>query len=256
MKTNCHFRADKKHTFIWNPLNGHINGLAGSARNKGVTTVPMQFEPFQAFFVVFSNQQPAGISEKTSRELFPDLKTVTELTDDWTVHFDPAWGGPETVTFDKLTDWSQHADQGIKYYSGIAKYEKSFSLPDAFDVSQTHALYLNLGEVSNLARVSLNGKDLGVLWTFPWQVDITGVVKPKDNQLVVEVANLWINRLIGDASKPWDGQVNNQWPQWLLEGKARTSGRYTFSPYDYYRKNSPLKKSGLTGKVEILSIVP
>ncbi len=104
-----------------------------------------------------------------------------------------------------------------------------------------------------MARVNLNGKDLGVVWTAPWRVKISGAVKKTDNRLVITVANLWVNRLIGDAFKPYDGAVNNKWPEWLLKGLPRTSGRYTFTTYDYYKKDGTLLKSGLIGPVKIMS---
>ena len=103
-----------------------------------------------------------------------------------------------------------------------------------------------------MARVKLNGKDLGVVWTFPWRVDISDAVKPKGNQLEIEVVNLWPNRLIGDEQLPDDGIVNGQWPEWLTEGKPRTSGRYTFTTYKHFNKDSPLLESGLMGPVKIL----
>ena len=80
----------------------------------------------------------------------------------------------------------------------------------------------------NLARVRLNGKELGIVWTAPWQVRITDDLREKDNNLEIEVVNLWVNRLIGDETKPWDGVENGKWPEWLSEGKPRTSGRFTF----------------------------
>ena len=78
-------------------------------------------------------------------------------------------------------------------------------------------------------------------------------MKKTDNHLVITVANLWVNRLVGDAAKPFDGVVNNEWPEWLLKGLPRTSGRYTFTSYDYYKKDAALLKSGLIGPVTIRS---
>jgi hypothetical protein len=112
-------------------------------------------------------------------------------------------------------------------------------------------LYLDLGRVKNMARVRLNGKDLGTVWTAPWRVDISDAVKSKDNSLEIEVVNLWTNRLIGDELLPYDGPEHERWPDWLLEGKPRTSGRYTFASVRHYNKNSPLLESGLIGPVEL-----
>ena len=114
-------------------------------------------------------------------------------------------------------------------------------------------MYLDLGKVSNMARVRLNGRDLGVVWTAPWSVDITKAVKAKGNQLEIEVVNLWPNRLIGDEQLPDDGIRRGQWPDWLKEGKPRTSSRYTFTTFKHYSKDSPLLESGLIGPVTVWS---
>jgi len=148
-----------------------------------------------------------------------------------------------------------NADKGIRYYSGIAVYKKSFDLPAAADTGKNDRLYLDLGKVKNMARVIFNGKDLGVVWTAPWKVDITGLVKQKDNQLEISVANLWPNRLIGDDQLPQDGIKNDKFPEWLLKGEPRTSGRYAFTTYDPYNKDSPLLESGLLGPVTIFKEV-
>ncbi len=105
--------------------------------------------------------------------------------------------------------------------------------------------------MNNIARVKLNGKDLGVVWTDPWQVDITGIVQQEGNQLEITVINLWTNRLIGDEQLPDDGIKNGQWPEWLLQGTPRTSGRFTFSTYKHYKKDATLLRSGLIGPVTI-----
>jgi hypothetical protein len=186
----------------------------------------------------------------SSAKNFPETaKDIATLDAPWTVSFDPKWGGPESVVFDKLIDWTVHPDEGIKYYSGTAFYRQSFDLPD---YEKDGKLYLDLGKVKNMARVRLNGKDLGVLWTAPWSVDITDVVKSKGNQLEIEVVNLWRNRLIGDEQLPYDGTEHGKWPEWLSEDKPRTSGRYTFTPGRPYNKDSKLLESGLTGPVRVI----
>jgi hypothetical protein len=116
-------------------------------------------------------------------------------------------------------------------------------------------LYLDLGEVHALARVRLNDKDLGIVWTAPWRVEISGSVQQKGNLLEIEVANLWPNRLIGDARFPDDGVKNGHWPDWLLKGEPRGSGRYTFTTHQYYKADSPLLKSGLIGPVSLIILV-
>jgi hypothetical protein len=163
---------------------------------------------------------------------------VDTLKGSWRVSFDPKWGGPASITFDHLVDWTTRPEKGIRYYSGVATYHKSFDLPASRTNGDSGRLYLNLGAVKDLARVLLNGHDLGVVWTAPRRVDITGVIKQKGNQLEIRVANRWPNRLIGDQQFPDDGVKDDQWPAWLLKGQKRPSKRYTFTNYNPYTENS------------------
>ncbi|MGC8834926.1 MAG: glycosylhydrolase-like jelly roll fold domain-containing protein, partial [Armatimonadota bacterium] len=117
---------------------------------------------------------------------------------------------------------------------------------------------LDLGRVKNFAEVTLNGRKLGILWKAPFRLDVTGIVKPGRNLLSVRVTNLWPNRLIGDEQLPpdveWNGPALARWPQWLVEGKPRPkTGRYTFTTWRFYTKDSPLLESGLIGPVVIRS---
>ena len=109
--------------------------------------------------------------------------------------------------------------------------------------------------MKNIAKVWLNGQDLGTIWTSPWQVDVSGVLKQGKNELKIEVTNLWGNRLIGDEQKVNDGIVNGQWPEWLLKGEKRPSDRYTFTTYPHYTKDTPLLESGLLGPVHIIQVL-
>jgi len=160
--------------------------------------LPMTFAPHQSFFVIFRR---AAAPPKTRRPNVPAVSASVDLTGAWTVHFDPKWGGPESIVFQSLEDWSKRPEDGIKYYSGTATYLKTFPLLQEFARSSGRIL-LDLGEIGNLAEVRLNGKTLGVLWTKPYRLDITGALQRADNLLEIDIVNLWTNRLIGDASLP------------------------------------------------------
>ncbi|MBX2924490.1 MAG: glycosyl hydrolase [Chitinophagaceae bacterium] len=243
------FRCDSGSPELWDPVTGEMRSLPAFTQQDGQTAIPLQFQPNQSFFIVF--RKGAKATPVPAKENFPGYNNLATLEGAWTVSFDPQWGGPEKVVFDQLQDWTTRPEEGIKYYSGTAVYRQSFDLPGTDINNKGRRLFLDLGEVNNMAQVKLNGKDLGVIWTAPWQVDITGIVKEKDNQLEIAVVNLWSNRLIGDEQLPDDGVKNGQWPEWLQQGKARTSGRFTFTTYKHYKKDSPLLPSGLTVPVSI-----
>lgn len=230
---------------LWDPITGTSRPLPDFSSSANQTKVPLQFDAYQSYFVVFSKNNAVAKAAN-----FDELQTVSTLEGSWNVSFNPQWGGPEKINFDQLYDWTKRKEAGIKYYSGIAVYRKSFDFQTAQN-SKKH-VYLDLGTVKHLARVKLNGKDLGVVWTAPWRVDITDAVIQGNNQLEIEVANLWPNRLIGDEHLPDDGIKNGRWPDWLKKGLPRTSGRFAFTTYRHYSKDSPLITSGLLGPVKIL----
>jgi alpha-L-rhamnosidase/Glycosyl hydrolase 2 galactose-binding domain-like len=170
------------------------------------------------------------VSGETYRCQVPVSLKTTKLTGGWDVHFQPQRGAPKKAIFDKLIDLSQHADEGIRFFSGRATYHKTFKLAQKMNKNQR--LYLDLGRVEVSARVKLNGKDLGILWKTPFMVDATDALQDGENKLEVEVANLWPNRLIGDASLP----------------KVE---RVTWSTWNPYKQDSSLIASGLLGPVTI-----
>ena len=146
-----------------------------------------------------------------------------------------------------LQDWTTRPEPGIKYYSGTAAYRKTLELARVPE----GRTYLDLGVVHDMARVRLNGKDLGVVWCAPWRVDVTGVLRAGDNALEIEVVNRWANRLIGDK-QPADAEVRTvDVPPGFLGGNKLKAGRYTFSTNDPYDRQSPLLSSGLLGPVTL-----
>jgi hypothetical protein len=248
VSADCRFRVGLGQPQLWDPVTGEKRALPQFKQENGLTTVPLTFAAFQSFFVVFDEQiQPLAIGP----ENFPTLAKVRELTGAWEVAFDPKWGGPEAVTFGELADWTGHAEPGIKYYSGIATYRKTFTaavLPET-------KYFLNLGTVHDMARVQMNGKDLGVVWCAPWQVDVTAALQAGENQLQIEVANRWNNRLVGDQ-QPADAKVRTvRFASGLLGGRAYPAGRYTFETRTArsvpFKSDSPLLPSGLLGPVTL-----
>lgn len=156
-----------------------------------------------------------------------------------------------------LVSWSEHSDPDIRYFSGSATYVKSFHLPKEL-FGPNRRLYLDLGKVRVMAQVKLNHADLGVLWKPPYLLDVTKAAKPNENILEVKVANLWVNRLIGDEQLPEDSQRNpdgtlKEWPQWVKESKPSPTGRFTFTTWRLWKKDSPLQESGLLGPVRLIT---
>ena len=185
------------------------------------------------------------------------LPDAMEVNGPWEVAFSPHGGAPEKTTFDQLISWPQHADPGVKYFSGVATYTRILSVPPE-RLGRSHRLYLDLGKVEVMAHVTLNGKDLGILWKPPFLVDITEFAHPGPNALEVKVVNLWINRMIGDEQLPEDSVRNpngtlKEWPRWLTEGKTSPTGRYTFTSWRLWKKEDALVPSGLLGPVRLLA---
>ncbi len=168
---------------------------------------------------------------------------------------------PSPVVFKHLDDWTERAEPGIRYYSGTAVYRADFDAP----AGNRSDLWLDLGVVKHIARVRLNGKDLGVVWTAPWHVNVPhSLLLKKENKLEVEVTNVWVNRLVGDEQEPPDAEWGVSWtgpecgkymtrfPDWFVRNEPRPSkGRYCFTPWNYFTKDEPLVSSGLLGPVTL-----
>jgi len=243
------FRVAGRQPELWDAVTGGIRDLPDYREEDGRTVVPLQFAPRQSWFVVFAKAKTE--SSGTKRTNFAEVTTVQEVAGEWTVTFDPQWGGPERVKFPKLEDWTSRPEEGIRCYSGIATYRTTFDFPSTIaDPHSKH--YLDLGVVRNVARVRLNGRDLGVAWTAPWRVEITGALQPGANELEIEVANLWPNRLIGDAALPKEQRrtVTN-----VRTYDTMASGTYGCHVCEQRKKSGQparLLPSGLLGPVRVM----
>jgi hypothetical protein len=219
------FRVAGRQPEWWDPLTGSRRALPEYMSTNGCTSVPVVLEPNESAFVVFRD----GIPQSAGQVNFPELAALREIAGPWTMRFDPRWGGPDTpVTFERLSDWKDHADPRIRFYSGTAVYHTTFSLPASGQVASS-PIFLDLGAVNNVAEVRLNGKPVGTLWCAPWRLEITKDVTDGENMLEITVANLWHNRMVGDAS--------------LLADQRLTRSNAARKPGD------PLLPSGLLGPV-------
>jgi hypothetical protein len=153
----------------------------------------------------------------------------------WKVSFEAGRGAPDSITLDKLISWSDSADAGVKYFSGAGTYSQTIQAsPDWF--KKGAKLWIDLGDVKNLAEVTVNGKSLGIVWHTPYRVDATSALKPGSNEVMIKVINAWVNRLIGDQ-------------------QPDATTKYTFADVKPYKANSPLLPSGLLGPVRLYSDV-
>jgi len=257
---DCTLRSEGRIPELWDPETGDIRELPEFSTRNGLVSIPLHFEPAQSWFVVF--RKPGVPKAAGDGGNFPTCRTLKQIGGSWQVKFDPRWGGPkQPVEFETLTDWSKHADSRIHYYSGTACYRRTLELTEAQVSADGGRLVLELGQVNVVARVKLNGKVCGIAWKPPYRVDITGLAKPGKNELEIEVANLWINRMIGDEQLPVDCKWKDfetlvEWPEWFRRNLPRPSGRYTFTTCKHYKKNTPLVRSGMFGPVRLLRCQP
>ena len=221
------FRVTGMEAELWHPDTGKIEPASYRIAN-GRSTVPLSLEPWGTVFVVFRN--PA---KSTSRTVPATTETTIASVDGpWDVSFQPDRGAPPQITFAELTSWSDSTDEGVKYFSGTATYTRKLDAPAAWFKTSSH-IWIDLGDVKNIAEISINGKSLGTVWKRPFRVDATSALKPGANNIVIIVTNLWVNRIIGDR-------------------QPNAAKEYTFTSMPFYKPTSKLLPSGLLGPVQII----
>lgn len=210
------------------PLTGKITPYPLYREEKnGRMKLKLDLFPNQSAFIVFRKTK----SKKT--EVFkPEGENimVDEISTPWTVQFDPASGGPKNpVIFSDLRSWTTQEDSLIRYYSGTATYHNKFDLPNFYG-----KVRINIDSIFNIATIKINGKTAGTIWTPPFSIDITSLVKSGVNAVEIEVTNTWANRLIGDSRLPAEKRLTWTTAPFRLSGK-------------------PLLPAGLVGKVNIIT---
>ncbi len=259
VNADCEFRVRGRTPQLWDPGDGRMKPAYLYKTLDHGTRVHLDLASGASVFVVFEEGTASGRIETEAIECFQNgtytvtgskgrTKEVTvdhlpepqTLAGEWTVAFDPAWGAPAEVTLPKLMSWTDHPNEGIKYYSGAGFYSKTFNVPADWLASGRHVT-LDLGDVRDVAELFVNGQSAGVLWKLPFRVDVTSLVKSGVNALKIEVMNQWINRLAGDQGVPAE--------------KKFTRTNITFDGYRGTPGTWQVQPAGLLGPVRVVPSV-
>ena len=224
---NASFRITERQPELWNPQDASIRILPEYIEDGEMTRLPIQLEPYESAFIVFRH----AVAQKYTAVNYPKKQLLTTLKTPWQVDFQQERGGPqETISFDSLTDWTHHTNPAIKYFSGSAVYRNTFKIGKLPDTP----VFIDLNKVMVMAKVKINGKEAGGVWTPPYRLDITSCLHKGTNTVEIEVVNCWRNRIIGDLQLP-------------------ESQRITHQSVTYLKADSELQSSGLIGPVEIVT---
>lgn len=218
------FRVTGKAPELWHAETGELEPVSYRIED-GTTVVPVTLQGDQSVHVVF--RKPAKAAALTIERADPS--ELASLSGAWNVSFQPGRGAPASAELPMLAPLDENALDGIRHFSGIATYTKDFDAPRGWKPGQP--LWLDLGEAREVAEVTVNGKAAGSLWHAPYRLDIAALAKRGRNRLTVRVANLWVNRLIGD--------------------QQQGAQKVTWTSLPTYRADAPLRRSGLIGPVTL-----
>jgi hypothetical protein len=198
---------------LWDPLTGETKQVRGVSKS-GRTNVSLNLAANGSAFIVFRNVGPNAKLAEVKKLSFKTVQTFAN----WQVQFNPKAGGTaNAVKVDQPFDWSRSANDSIRYYSGTAVYSRTFNWKGAKSAGK---LYLDLGNVANMAEVYVNGINCGTAWTFPYRVDVSQAIKPGENRLIIKVTNTWANRLMGDHALPENKRITWTNAPYRLDGRA------------------------------------
>ena len=303
---NCSFLVDGKVPELWNGETGEITKLVEYTAKNGRTDIAIPMHPQESVFVVFkrpkteqtkvtynqSNNLPKPTftldnENNIQAEVYEngnytalvndtekwnvavtDIPNPFEIKGNWKIDFRAEDFYDATIKTDEFFDWTTHDKEEIKHYSGTAIYSTTFNIEKGM-LQSDRQFQLNLGEVNVIAKVILNGKDVGVSWLAPHSLNITDAILEGNNKLVIEITNQWTNRLIGDEKLPNQTGYNvrktkqgfgsedyrgkfKKMPKWFRDNQPLPEGpRTTFSAYSFQKSTDDLLPSGLLGPVSI-----
>ncbi|MEE4208951.1 MAG: glycosyl hydrolase [Parvularcula sp.] len=187
---------------VWDPISGDCRQRGMMSANE--RSLDLSVGPNEALFLVTGT----GATSPATCQASPPTKVgqIMKVEGPWSIDFEPIIGDPmASVRWDKLEDFSQSEKEDIRYFSGTARYRATFTL--SRDPNEPTSFTLALGDVGEMARVVINGHELGIDWLAPYEFAIPShVLREGSNELEVHVTNLWANRLIGDAIAREDGR--------------------------------------------------
>ena len=239
---------------LWNPYTAEITYAATSKDGK----VSVELGPGQSVFVVFNHEKP---HYKKVREAMICSSRSVPVEGSWDISFKPKVDENFELKDQDLEDFSLSEDNRVRYFSGTATYTKEIQL-DKNDIGRGRKVMLDLGDLNDIVQVSVNGKEVGVLWYPPYRTDISEYVRKGTNTLELAVTDNWANRLIGDEQYEPDfewgqdrgesmGRAIKGFPDWFLKEDRPSSDRKCFVIWSYFRKDSPLQPAGLLGPVKL-----
>lgn len=220
------FRVVGKQPELWRAIDGTATPISYRTEG-GETVIPIDVGAEDAFFILFRN--PAKVASATIAA--KPTRQVATLSSPWTVSFQSGRGAPAKIAMPRLTPLESNADKGVRYFSGTATYSSRFALPKGIKAGAP--LWIDLGKIGDLAEVRVNGQSAGTTWFAPYRLDIGKLVKAGNNELEIKVANLWVNRLIGDQQPGAE--------------------KITFTAAPTYKADAPLRHSGLIGPVQLFA---
>ncbi len=212
---------------LWHADTGRIEPVSYSIA-QGRTHIPLTLPRDEAVFVVF--RKPTEVAALTVPNAPP--RVIARLADGWQRSFQNGRGAAEGTRPAALGDWSKDADPGIRHFSGLATYSRKLTLPKGWHAPRGR-VEIDLGDVKDVADVAVNGQRAGVAWKPPYRVDVTGLLHAGANRVTVRVANLWVNRLIGD--------------------QQAGASKVAFVTGPTYQADAPLRPSGLLGPVTVIA---
>lgn len=222
------FRVHSMQPELWDATTGRIRTLPAYQETAAGTVVPLKLHPFESAFIVFRKPSTPNNRGTELRLNYPDPQKIVQLDAPWKVSFEEKRRGATPQIFNRLEDISKNENPDIRYYSGTVWYETEFKLKK----KPKGELYLNLNDVGVMAKVKINGRYAGGVWTAPYRVNITDLAQKGKNKVEIEVVTTWMNRLIGDS-------------------RLSESERRTWTPCNSWKPTDSLQKSGLIGPVYI-----
>ncbi len=173
---------------IMDPQTGSY-GTSPVTAGQNQSMVRVQLQSGEALILM------AGLQAKASLPKWRYLEKPTgevKLNNPWNLQF--TQGGPvlpAAKKLNRLTSWTDLGDTAAVNFSGTGVYTSTFNLP----AKKAGEYVLDLGQVDESARVWINGKEAGILWSIPFKARVGSLLKAGSNTIKIEVDNLMANRI-------------------------------------------------------------